>query len=183
MGPTWGPSLPRSVVFHSTVSLAQLVAPPRPRSSNRQHQRVDGQRSHVAFCSVCSRTPSQMLRSRVSMLTLWSLITSRLTPPPSNVDVPTVPTVASTPTWPPHVTLRLFSLSVRSPCRRVLRTQESEPKEAQEAAHDGRSICRLRINCSLSFLFGQKKKKLIRFSTVEDWPSKLYTCLTSTTAS
>merc|ERR1712198_666043 len=106
---------PRSVVFHSIASPAQLVAPPRPRSSNHQHQRVAGQRNHVASFSACSRTPSQTLRSRVSILTLWFLITFRSMPPPSNVDVPTVPTVASIPTWLPHVTLRLFSPSVRSP--------------------------------------------------------------------
>merc|ERR1719454_1579296 len=58
-----------------------------------------------------SRNQNQSLSST---LTLSSSTTSRLTPPPSSVAEPTVLTVASTRTWPPHATSRSSFRSVRS---------------------------------------------------------------------
>ena len=55
-------------------------------------------------------------------LTRKVLNSYRLMPPPSSADVPTVLTVASTPTWPPHATSRSSSPSVKSPSHAPPRT-------------------------------------------------------------
>merc|ERR1712131_497094 len=96
----------KQVIFHLTDSLVPLVVPVKPRNSNHQPPRVDGQRNLVKSFSVCLSMLNPTPKSRALTLMLSSSTTSRSTLLPSKEDVPTELTVVSTHTWPPHATSR-----------------------------------------------------------------------------
>ena len=67
---------------------------------------VVGPRSLVNSCWICLKMPSLTPNTRVWIPITWSLNTSKLTVPPRWGGERTEPTVVSTPSCPPHATLK-----------------------------------------------------------------------------